>query len=107
MKGWTWRDDAVVVAGACGIVVFILMLAWLADLWVSDTSDEHTPAYVETVAVIEGEPSLLYVRLDDEVHLLPRCLHEDDEDDCFWAAKWRGNGEGSNFLVIDTEVIYY
>lgn len=69
--------------------------------------DKIVPAYVEPVAVIEGEPSLVLLRTEDgDKHLLPRCLHEDSMEDCFWFAEWRGNGEGQDFAVIDETVVY-
>ncbi len=37
--------------------------------------------------------------------ILPACEYE-DSDNCFWDARFRGNGDGRSFYVIDGVVTY-
>ena len=93
---WTWL---------LGLVMAVSLLA--GAVAVAERSAERTPVQAEPVALIEGEPSLLYLMLSDGTEwLLPRCIHEDSEMNCFWFAEWRGNGEGRDFAVINGTVIY-
>lgn len=41
-----------------------------------------------------------------KVKTLPACRTEDDERNCYWDAKTRGNHKGHSFVVISGKVYY-